>query len=203
MLMTARECMSYKTDKLVVLFPDSYAAVETESLLYKLLDVIGAALVRSDEAVKQLLRSHWVDYASGGALDGLGSIYGVERRLLRDGALETDDVFRQRLKSIVRLFTGGGTPPAVIGAVRSAVGLPFDLAQLNLPPEFNGLREDIENLIYLEEFSPTGERLRGTSTVDTGQVILTLEIPGVRGTRPAIQWTFATGSKHVLSLELK
>lgn len=195
--------MSYKTDKLVSLFPDPYAAEETESLLYKLLDAFGSALVQADEAVRQLLRSHWVDYASGSALDGLGSIYGVVRRQLQDDTLETDDAFRQRLRSIVRLFTGGGTPSAVIGAVRSAVGLPFDLAQLNLPPEFDGLRDDIEKLIYVEEFSPAGERLRGSSTAGAGQLTLTLEIPGVRGTRPAIDWTFATSLKHPLSMELK
>ena len=90
--------MSYKTDKLVSLFPDPYAAEEPESLLYKLLDVFGAALVRADDAVRQLLRSHWVEYASGSALDGLGSIYGVVRRQLQDDTLETDDAFRQRLR---------------------------------------------------------------------------------------------------------
>jgi hypothetical protein len=195
--------MSDKTNKLVSLFPESYAAGETESLLYKLLDTFGAALVQSDEAVRQLLRSHWVDYAAGPALDGLGSIFGVERRQLRDDTQETDDAFRQRLKSIVRLFTGGGTPSAVIGAVRSALGLPFDLAQLNLPPEVDGLRKDIEELIFLEEFSPAGERLRGTAVAGTGQLNLALEIPGVRGTRPAIAWTFSTASKCPLSVELK
>jgi hypothetical protein len=41
-----------------------------------------------------------------------------------------------------------------LGAVRSALGLPFDLDQLRLPDEFRGLRNDIENLIRIEEFSP-------------------------------------------------
>ena len=66
--------MSDKSNKLVSLFPESYSAGETESLLYKLLDTFGAALAQSDEGVRQLLRSHWVDYAAGLALDGLGSI---------------------------------------------------------------------------------------------------------------------------------
>jgi hypothetical protein len=195
--------MSYKTDRVVALFPEAYAAEETEALLYKLLDVVGAELVKADETVRQLLRSHWVDYASGAALDGLGSIYGLVRRQLRDETLETDEALRQRLKSTVNLFTGGGTIQAVIGAVRSALGLPFDLAQLNLPPGFERLQKDLENLIFIEEFSPTGERLRGSTTADIGQLTLVLEIPTVHGTRPAIQWKFTSGVNHPLSLELK
>lgn len=195
--------MSYKTDKLAALFPQAYAAGETEALLYKLLDGLAAELVKADETVRQLLRSHWVDYAREQALDGLGAIFGVTRRQLRDDTPETDEAFRQRLKSIVRYFTGGGTRQAVIGAVRSALGLPFDLAQLNLPPEFSRLRQEIENLIYIEEFSPTGERLRDHSTPGTGQVTLVLDLPTVRGARPTIQWTFGTPSNHPLSLEIQ
>src|SRR5260370_28128127 len=99
--------MSYKTDRLVDLLPDAYAAAERESLLHQLLDVVGAELMVADAAVKRLLKSHWVDYATGAALDGLGAIYGVARRSLRDGSLETAAAFRQRLRSVVLLFTGG------------------------------------------------------------------------------------------------
>ena len=119
--------MSYKTDRLARLFPDVYSARETEALLYKLLDAIAAELMAADEAVKQLLKSHWVDYAAGTALDGLAAIYGISRRSL-PGALpaelrpEPDELFRQRLKSLVSQFTGGGTLEAIKGAVRSAYG---------------------------------------------------------------------------------
>lgn len=197
--------MSYKTDRLVDLFPEAYAAAETESLLYKLLDAVGAELMVADEAVKRLLKSHWVDYAAGPALDGLGAIFGVARRLLRDGTLETDDAFRIRLKSIVPLFTGGGTVRAVAGAVRSALGLPFDLDQLNLPARYAGLRQDLEELVAVQEFSPKVERVREdtVSPVDNAsELLLTVDIPTVQEDRPRIIWTFVTGTGRFLSLEL-
>src|SRR5215207_10694590 len=112
--------MPYKTDELVDLFPDAYALDGAGSLLYKLLDAVGAELMVADGKVKRLLKSHWVGYASGRALDGLGAIYGVERRRLPGGEPEPDRVFRSRLRAVVPLFTGGGTHEAVKGAVRSA-----------------------------------------------------------------------------------
>src|SRR5215218_6552847 len=98
--------MSYKTERLTDLFPDAFAAGDRESLLYKLLDAVGAEFMDADEALKRLLKSHWVDYAEGAGLDGLAATFGVTRRRLRGGDLESDDAFRQRLKSIVPLFAG-------------------------------------------------------------------------------------------------
>lgn len=198
--------MSYKTDRLTDLFPEAYAARDQASLLYKLLDAIGAELMQADEAIKGLLKSHWVNYASGPALDGLAAIYGVERRRVRGGQLETDDAFRQRLKSVVPLFTGGGTKQAVLGAVRSALGLPFDLAQLHLPPGFEALRHDIENLITLEEFSPRGERVVGrnlTEVQGASELTLTINIPSVRQERLTIHWKFLLGGARGLELTVK
>jgi hypothetical protein len=197
--------MSYKTDRLARLFPQAYATTDTESLLYKLLDAIGAELMDADEAVKRLLKSHWVNYASGAALDGLGAIYGVSRRQLRDGTLETDDAFRLRLKSVVPLFTGGGTVKAIKGAVRSALGLPFDLAQLNLPAKFKDLQQDIEDLIVVEEFSPDVQRVifDSVATVaNASEIIVAIDIPAVQAQRPVVQWTFNTGGGRQLSMEL-
>jgi hypothetical protein len=199
--------MSYKTERLTDLFPEAYAAGDSESLLYKLLDAVGAEFMGADEAIKRLLKSHWVDYAEGAALDGLAATYGVTRRRLRDGKLEDDEGFRQRLKSIVPLFAGGGTRRAVIGAVRSALGLPFDLEQLNLGPDFAALRRDIENLIRLEEFSPKGERILGSDVVEvvvdgrpTSEVALDINIPSVGAQRPAIRWKFTQGGARELAL---
>lgn len=184
----------YKTEELANLFPSAYAADDTGSLLYKLLDAFGAELMAADEKVKQLLKSHWVNYASGEALDGLGTIYGVQRRLLRDGETrESDDNFRLRLKAVVPTFTGGGTKKAVLGAVRSALGLPFDLDQLNLPAEYDNLRKDVAALITLTEFSPRAERLVDDAVVENGdasELTLVVDVPTVRQSRPRIRWTF-------------
>ena len=196
--------MSYKTEELARLFPDAYATDDAESLLYKLLDTAGAELMVADEKLKALLKSHWVDYASGPALDGLGAIFGVERRELQTGGLEDDDQFRLRLKAVVPLFTGGGTVKAVLGAVRSALGLPFDLDQLNLPPAQAALREDIEKLVILTEFSPASERLVDNAISEVGgasEMLMVVELPTVREVSPRIEWTFLTGGGRLLSLE--
>lgn len=199
--------MSYKTDRLTDLFPDAYGARDRESLLYKLLDAVGAEFLDADEAIKRLLKSHWVEYAEGAALDGLAATFGVTRRRLRAGALESDAAFRLRLKSIVPLFVGGGTRRAVIGAVRSALGLPFDLDQLNLPPGFELLRRDIENLITLEEFSPKGERILGREVAEgvfdgqaVSEITVAIDVPTVREERPVIRWQFTQGGARELSL---
>ncbi len=196
--------MSYKTDRLIDLFPDVYAARDREALLYKLLDSAGAELMAADQSIKALLKSHWVNYASGAGLDGLGAIFGVARRRLPDGTLETDDAFRLRLKSIVPLFTGGGTRRSVLGAVRSALGFPFDLGQLNLPPQFAALRTDLENLVTLVEFSPAPQRLV-TELVDPspgGELTLDVPVVSVRPERPRLEWTFTRGSGRRLKVEL-
>jgi hypothetical protein len=197
--------MSYKTDRLTDLFPSTYAATDSESLLYKLLDAMGAELMVADDAVKRLLKSHWVDYASGAGLDGLGATFGVGRRVLRDGTTENDDAFRRRLRSVVPLFTGGGTVSAVRGAVRSALGLPFDLNQLNLPDRFAGLRDDLDALVVVEEFSPTVERVLEDAVVETGgasRLTLVIDIPSIQEDRPRIAWTFTSGGGRLLSLEV-
>ncbi len=196
--------MSYKTDRLIDLFPDVYAARDRESLLYKLLDAAGAELMDADESIKNLLKSHWVDYASSSGLDGLGAIFGVARRRLPDGSLEPDAIFRLRLKSIVPLFTGGGTRRAVLGAVRSALGFPFDLSQLHLPAQFAALQQDLESLVRLEEFSPHPQRLVADTAGPGDDGLLTLDVPltGVRPEAARFEWTFTKGSGRRLRLEL-
>jgi hypothetical protein len=196
--------MSYKTEELTRLLPDAYATDDAESLLYKLLDTAGAELMVADEKLKALLKSHWVDYASGPALDGLGAIFGVERRELQIGGLEDDDQFRLRLKAVVPLFTGGGTVKAVLGAVRSALGLPFDLDQLNLPRAQAALREDIEKLVTLTEFSPKSERLVENAVSETdgaSELLMVVEVSTVSEDIPRVEWTFLTGGVRLLSLE--
>jgi hypothetical protein len=196
--------MSYKTEELANLLPEAYATDDAESLVYKLLDTAGAELMVADEKLKALLKSHWVDYASGPALDGLGAIFSVQRRVLQSGGLESDEQFRLRLKAVVPLFTGGGTVKAILGAVRSALGLPFDLDQLNLPPGQAALREDIEKLVTLTEFSPASERLVDNAVSETGgasELTMVVEVPTIRESRPRVRWTFQSGGGRRLSLE--
>lgn len=93
----------------------------------------GAAVVSSmvgsmgksmDEAGKDfvaIMRSHWVDTASGEDLDRIGPLFSVVRK-----AAEKDDDYRGRLKTAVLSYKGGGTPNAVRMMVRIAMGLPAD-----------------------------------------------------------------------------
>ena len=196
--------MSFKTDRLTKLFPDAYGARERESVLFKLLDVFGAELMAADAAVKELLKSHWVRRASAAALDGLGEVFGVARRMMRNGQLEPDTAFRQRLQSVVPFFTGGGTVEAVKGAVRSALGLPFDLDDLGLPPQFDALRDDIEELVHLTEFSPVAERVTGNSAAageEFSEAVLVFDLPSVGESFPRIEWTVLTGGARRLRFE--
>lgn len=206
--------MSYKTDRLVALFPDAYAARDRESLLHKLLDAVGAELLAADEKVKRLLKSHWVKYAEGDALDNLGAVFGVRRRVLRRNEgetkeqLEADEEFRVRLQMIVPMFTGGGTRRAVVGAVRSALGLPFDLDRLNLKEQgYAGLHEDLEALVTLTEFSPKGDRVLGGDVKPAAggtaaELSLRVETQSAEERHPRIEWTFDRGSARRLALEL-
>ena len=200
--------MSYKTDRLVALFPDAYAARERESVLYKFLDAVGAELMDADAAVKRLLKSHWVDHAEGSALDRLGASFAVERRVLAGGGLEGDEAFRGRLRSVVSLFTGGGTVEAVKGAVRSALGLPYHLDQLRLPEAYAALRRDIEALVQVREFSPKVDRVQeGDITVvaltprsNAARLTALVNASTVTESLPRIELTVDRGTLAALSV---
>jgi len=203
--------MSFKTDRLVALFPDAYASGEGASLLHGVLDALGAELMRGDAGIKDLLKSHWIDYARGGGLDGLGALMGVERRLLPDGTPEADDTFRPLLKSTVPSFIGGGTVEAVKGAVRAALGLPYDLAlfaqQLagpggSMPPATAALIQGLAGLVRVEEFAPKLEVMLGaaTPTVTGSTVTLNLDFPTIDPQPPRVEWTFPAGGGRWLSL---
>jgi hypothetical protein len=182
-----------KTRRLAALFPDAYAVDDTASLLYRMLDVIGAELSNADDGIKRLLTSHWVDYATGPALDGLAGIFDLTRRRLGDGSPEPDGAFRQRLRAVVPLFTGGGTVAAVRGAVRSALGLPFDLAAAGLP---DALRADLERLVTIEEYTAGSELVVGEAAAsgDGTSVELAVDSRSVMATHPQLTITGTRGT---------
>ncbi len=203
--------MSFKTDRLAVLFPDAYASEEGESLLHRILDAVGAEFVHADTAVKNLLKSHWIDYAKEGGLDGLGALLNVSRRLLPDGTPEGDDTFRPLLKSTVSSFIGGGTVESVKGAVRAALGLPYDLElfknQMAGPsgvPNANllALVAGLQSLVRIEEFSPKTEVVLGhADPTPTGSTTtLVVNFTAIGAVTPRIEWTFTKGGGRHLSL---
>lgn len=194
--------MSFKTDRLVALFPDAYAASDTGSLLYTVLDAIGTEFLEADESLKALLKSHWVRYAPGDALERLAAGFGVTRQTMRDGTPEPDEAFRVRLMAIVPMFTGGGTVEAVKGAVRSAIGLPFDLSTLGITDP--DLLADVEGVVALREFSPEIHRISGTaSSVVAGalEVVLNVALPSIGDSFPRIAWTMGADAARSISVE--
>jgi hypothetical protein len=108
----------------------------------------------------------------------------------------------------VPLFTGGGTREAVKGAVRAALGLPFNLDSLNLPPGMKGLRDDIEGLVTLQEFSPKGDQVLSSAVtsvplnarVQTAELTLSTTAGSVADSLPRIDWTFDVGIGRQLSI---
>jgi hypothetical protein len=204
--------MSFKTDRLVALFPDAYAAREGASLLHAVLDALGAELMSGDRAIKDLLKSHWIDYARGGGLDGLGALFGVARRLLPDGTPEGDDTFRPLVKSTVSSFVGGGTVEAIKGAVRAALGLPYDLALFEQELVLRGgsgastaaLITGLRNLVKVEEFATKLEVNIGRATPSSAGSTLTMDLDArsVEPMPPRIEWRFETGGGRALSLRL-
>lgn len=202
--------MSFKTDRLTALFPDAYAAREGGSLLHAVLDALGNEFLAADQAVKELLKSHWIAHARGGGLDGLGALLGVQRRLLADGTPEGDDTFRPLVQSTVPSFIGGGTVAAVQGAVRAALGLPYDLAvfQRQLSggntvgppsPAVQALITGLQNLVQVQEFSPKSEVMVGSATAAVGgsSVALALDFSTIEPLPPRIEWTFAQGGRQL------
>jgi hypothetical protein len=205
--------MSFKTDRLVALFPDAFAAREGGSLLHGVLDALGAELVRGDAAIKDLLKSHWIDYARGGGLDGLGALLGVARRLLPDGTPEGDDTFRPLVKSTVSSFIGGGTVEAMKGAVRAALGLPYDLALFRQQLAARGggsastaaLIDGLAGLVKVVEFAPKLELMLGSAlpTAAGSTLVMDLDFSTIEPMPPRIEWTFTQGGGRRLSLLLQ
>ena len=200
--------MSFKTDRLANLFPDAYAAGEGGSLLHGLLDALGHELLAADAAVKALLKSHWIAYASGGGLDGLGALLGVQRRLLADGTPEGDDTFRPLVRSTVPSFVGGGTVAAIQGAVRAALGLPYDLALFRqqlvgtsgaATPGMATLLAGLEALVQVQEFSPKAEVMLGSAAAAAGgsTLSLVLDFTTIDPLPPRVAWHFAEGARSL------
>lgn len=197
--------MPDKTTRLTALLPEVYAARFGAGVLYRLLDAVGVELADADAAVKRLLTSHWVDHADGDGLDALAATFGQRRRII-DGAPESDESLRQRLRALVAGFTGGGTVAAVKSAVRSALGLPLDLGDLLLPLD-SPLVEAVDALVDLTEFSPETAVARQTASSvrlddNRSRLDLVVDLPSVQPDRPVIELTVTSGVARNISVQL-
>jgi hypothetical protein len=197
-----------KTQRLTDLLPEVYAARFGDGLVYHVLDAFGRELSSADDVIKRLLPSHWVDFAEGRGLDALASTFGEHRRVLADGSPEADDALRQRVKILVKRFTGGGSRIAVLGAVRSALGLPFLREDLKLPPALEALGDAVFSLVDLTEFSPVRTEVRALAANvradgDMHRLDLDVDLPSVRAETPVIKLHVVQGVARNISVELQ
>jgi len=102
-------------------FPHFYRVWDEKSVISKVVRSCGKRLDECEGDIGRVLRSRWVDTARGGHLDMLGHVYSMGRRVN-----ETDGEFRNRLKTAIQGFKGGGTINAIANAVRIMLGLSFD-----------------------------------------------------------------------------
>jgi hypothetical protein len=195
-----------KTSRLEALLPEVYAARFAEGVLHRLLDAFGAELTQADAAVKALLPSHWLDYARGDALDALAATFGQARWVL-GGVPEGDASLRQRLHSLVARYTGGGTVESVKASVRSALGLPYDLADLAAVAD-PGLVAAVAALVDLTEFAPqpavvglSGTTIRRDG--DRNRLDVVLDLPSVQQDRPVVEITGTSGVARNISVEVE
>lgn len=96
--------------------PAFYRSWSKDTMVYKMVEAVGEELDVSREKVMEMMRSHWVDTASGVDLDKMGPLFGLKRILGED-----DAHYRNRLKAAVVDFTGGGTLESIRSMLRSLV----------------------------------------------------------------------------------
>lgn len=108
-------------DRISARLPHFYTSWDPGSAVAGFLSAFG---MRSDECEKDLvaiMRAHWVDTAHGEDLDRMGAVFRLKRR-----ENERDREFRNRLKTAIISYKGGGTVNAIQMVVRIAMKLPQD-----------------------------------------------------------------------------
>lgn len=101
--------------------PHFYKHWEHGSSIFSLIAALGKRLDESEKDLVSIMRMHWVDTASREDLDKLGALYNIKRR---DGEVDPD--FRNRLKTAIISYKGGGTRGAIQMLVRLTLRLPQD-----------------------------------------------------------------------------
>lgn len=90
-------------DRMLERYPIVYHT-EDPSNIRKTVEIEAEQLCAIAETLSDIQYAHWVDTASGFALDALGSALATPRR-----PGESDFDYRSRLKAVLPTFTGGGT----------------------------------------------------------------------------------------------
>lgn len=110
-----------RVNKIAERFPRFYKAWDKDSVIFTVIKAFAKILDDQQKDLFVILRSHWVDTASIAELDSLGALF-----LLRRLDNETDDSFRQRIKSFIISYKGGGTVESIKYGVSSLLGIGED-----------------------------------------------------------------------------
>jgi len=128
-----------RTKEIINKFPSFYNSWDKESTIFKVVSTFGTQLDEAEKDIDVILRSKWVDTAKRKDLEMLGAIYNINRR-----ANEPDKDYRNRLKTAIQGFKGGGTISAIRTSLRIMLGLDpkYPLKIIENPPR--KVREDIK-----------------------------------------------------------
>ncbi len=110
-----------RSEKIAERLPHFYRYWDNGSSISGLIAALGKRLDEAEREFVSIMRSHWVDTASGEDLDRLGALYNLNRK---EG--EPDSDFRNRLKTAIISYKGGGTIGAIQMLVRITLRLPQD-----------------------------------------------------------------------------
>jgi hypothetical protein len=154
-----------RVDQVIQHLPIVYGAEDRTTLLFQVLRAFAAVMDGYDNALLEVMRSHWVDHANVlGDLTGLGVLFDIRRR---EG--EGLEAYRQRLKRVVAAYLAGvGTVQVVKDITAATLGIDknspaYDLIQIiENPPRLAA--SPWREVSYLSEwrvtvqgFEPLGE----------------------------------------------
>lgn len=108
-----------RAEKIAGRLPHFYRGWDKSSAVRTLVEGVGMQLDEAEKDLSGIMRSHWVDTASGGELDRMGELFSVRRK-----DEEPDREFRGRIKAAIISYKGGGTTGSIRMLVRITLGLP-------------------------------------------------------------------------------
>lgn len=154
-----------RSEEIINKLPNFYKSWDKESTIFKFVSAFGTQLDESEKDIEGILRAKWVDTAKGKDLEMLGGIYNISRR-----ANESDKDYRNRLKTAIQGFKGGGTINAVLTALRIMLGLD---AKYPLKIIENPVKKIQENVKL-----KSGEtwEMSSKSIIDAENVSITIEV---------------------------
>lgn len=112
--------MAIRAEKVAARLPHFYLSWDRSSVVSGLVESVGKRMEETEKDFAWIMRSHWVDTASGKDLDRLGALFSIPR------GEERDSDYRGRLKTAIISYKGGGTVSSIKMMARIALGLPQD-----------------------------------------------------------------------------